>query len=250
MAVQGRTDFTYYAFFLGGDTYRRDTETILQNAARVAVLKSLTLMGKVLVSVPTTGTADAGNTAGSGTLTGLALIAGTLPRAGTWTVECVTAVANGGVFKLVDPSGNIIRNDLTMTVGAAAATTFYIPEAGVKFVLTDATDFAEGDKFTFAVAKVGKYVPFDPAAVNGAQIPAGIFVGDDITTAALVAGDVTGQPIVVHGVACLYDDSLLVLENGANLDTTVLAGGKTLRESLYGLGFLAKSTFDVTKLEN
>lgn len=248
--LQGRTDFTNYPLFLYGSTNARDNETILQDAGRVTVLKSQTLMARICVAAAAAGVADAGNAANTGTVTGVALIAGTLPKVGAWVLACTVAAANGGTFKLTDPDGNIVRNDLVMAAGAGLATTFYVPEVGLKFVITDgAVDFLVGEKFTVAITAVNKWAPFNPAAVNGAQIPRGIFIGDDIAAATLAAGDVVGQPILVYGHEAIFDDSQLTIENAATL-ATVLPGGDTVREALYKLGFFAKGATDVDYLEN
>jgi hypothetical protein len=249
MAVQGRTDQKNFPFFLAGSTLSRDAETLLQDAGRVIALAVYTLMARIACIVPTTGTADAGNT-GDGTVTVVGLIAGTLPRVGTWVLECIVATAHGGTFKLTDPGGNIVRNDLVLAAGAGLATEFYIPEVGLKFTITDAgTDFASGDIFTIAITAGTKWVPFSADGINGSQIPRGIFIGDDVTAAALVAGDVVNQPIIVAGVGAAFDSSLLVIEGGATLDT-VLANGQTVREALYALGFYAEETLDINVLEN
>lgn len=250
MAVQASSNQTNLPFVRSGVSLVRDGLTLLQDAARAAVLAVYTIMARVAVTVPTTGTADAGNAANTGTVTGVALIAGTLPRAGTWVLECIAAVANGGTFKLTDPGGNIVRNDLVMTVGAGTATTFYLPEVGLKFVITNgATDFSVGEKFTIAVTASGKWVPFNPAAVNGGQIPRGILLVDSVTAAALVAGDVTGQAILTGG-CCTVDSQQIVFDDGVSTLDTVLAGGKTVRDYLAEVGIFAEDTIDIDGYEN
>jgi len=98
-------------------------------------------------------TADGGNT-GDGTVT--AVTANDKAVSGSYNLECIEAVTNGGVFKLEDPSGNIVASDLTIDVGAGAATIFTV--AGLTFTITDgATDFAAGDKFTLAIETGGTY---------------------------------------------------------------------------------------------
>lgn len=249
MAVQSSTSNLNFPFILSGVSFVRDSLTLLQDAARTLVLAIYTIMAQVAVTVPTTGTADGGNT-GNGTVTGVALIAGLLPRVGTWTLECITAVADGGVFKLTDPGGNIIRNDLAMTAGAGLATTFYVPEVGLTFIITDAaTDFIVGDKFTIAVTASGKWVPFDPDAVNGAQIPRGILLSDSVTAAALVAGDVVDQAILTGG-GCTVDGQQIVFDDGVSTVDTVLAGGQTVRDALAIYGIFIEDTIDIDELEN
>lgn len=249
MSVQNSANQANFPFILAGLSLVRDGLTLLQDAGRVAALAVYTVMARVAVTVPTTGTADAGNT-GNGTVTGVALIAGTLPRAGTWVLECTAAVLNGGTFKLTDPGGNIIRNNLVLTAGAGVATTFYIPEVGLKFIITDgATDFIVGDKFTIAATASGKWVPFNPDAVNGGQIPRGILLVDNVTAAALVAGDVTGQTILTGG-ACTVDSQQIIFDDGVSTLDTVLAGGKTVRDYLAEIGIFSEDTIDIDGYEN
>lgn len=249
MTVQDRLDQTNFPFILQGTSLTQDNETLLQDAGRAAALAVFTILGRVAVTAPTTGTADAGNT-GDGTVTAVALIAGTLPREGTWELECTVAAANGGTFKLTDPGGNIVRNNLVMAAGAGASTVFYVPEAGLTFTITDgATDFIVGDLFTIAIAASGKWVPFDPDAVNGGQVPRGVLLVDSVTAAALVAGDVTGQAILV-GSNCMVDSQQLVFDDGVSTISTVLAGGQTVRDALASIGIFVESTIDIDALEN
>ncbi len=88
---------------------------------------------------------------GNGTLTALSVSSGAKPKPGAYTLECVTAVANGGVWKLTDPDGVVIDSALTMTPGVGVATVF-TNKAGLDFTLTDGTtDFGAGAKFTITV---------------------------------------------------------------------------------------------------
>lgn len=248
MAVQNSSNQSNFPFILSGVSLVRNGLTLLQDAGRAAVLAVYTVMARVAVTVPTTGTAGA-NT-GNGTVTGVALASGVLPRVGTWTLEAIAAVANGGTFKLTDPGGNIVRNNLVMTVGAGAATTFYLPEVGLTFIITDgSTDFIVGDKFTIAVAASGKWVPFKPDAVNGGQTPRGVLLVDSVTAAALVAGDVTGQSILTGG-ACTVDSQQIVFDDGVSTLDTVLAGGKTVRDYLADVGIFTEDTIDIDGYEN
>lgn len=93
--------------------------------------------------------ADGGNT-GDGTLTALKDIVGYAVAAGDWLLECTAAVANGGVWQLKNPAGEVVATGLTMTPGAGGATV--LTSNGLTFTLTDgATDFAEADFFTITV---------------------------------------------------------------------------------------------------
>lgn len=245
MTVQISTDNSIVPFIRSGITFAREAATIIQDAARTIALAFGTLMAKIPLILPTTGTADAGNT-GDGIVTAVAIALGKL-REGIYELECVTAVANGGTFKLTDPGGNIIANDLLMTAGAGVDTTFIVD--GMTFAITDgATDFIVGDLFTITATAAGKWTAFEEDEVNGAQIPLGIFLGGDILAATIVAGDVVNNPILVGG-NCTIDENQLVIEGTATLDS-ILANGKTIRDTLYEIGIFSEDTVDIDSYEN
>lgn len=239
MAYSGaQTDYGIGGFKVGGTLFSRYPETLEQDAGRATPMAQYTVMGKKKVTVPTTGTADGGNT-GDGTVTAVAA-AGPL-KIGTYTLEETFAVTNGGVFKLTDPDGNIIADNLTLRVGAGLATSFVV--GGLSFTITDgATDFAAGDKFTIAITALNKYVPLDPAGVDGSGEFAGIYIGDAILAATIVAGDVTVS-IVTNGDGAIVSSDKLVFENSAAL-TTILPSGKTLREEMAALDISVADRYD------
>jgi hypothetical protein len=247
MAVQARqnNDTTPFVLFTA-PAYREDDATIEQDAGRATVLAQFTLMAKKPVTIPTTMTADGGNT-GDGTVTAVAAAAGSTPIIGSWELECIRAVANGGVFKLTDPNGNIVATELEMVVGAGASTQFI--EAGLTFTITDgAADFIVGDLFTLAITANGKYVPFDPALVDGSGIPLSILMGEDIAAADLVAGDVVDQPVLFTGAK--IDEDKLVFDDGTTTLETVLSNGKTVRDELHDLGLIPTTTATASRAEN
>ncbi len=103
----------------------------------------------------------------------------------------------------------------------------------------------------------GKWVPFTDETVveTGAAVPQGIFLGDAVTAADLVAGDVVGQTILVGG-ALTYDDAQLVIENSKTLATIVKATTavdnvfvKTVGDLLEDKGMFAESTVDIAGFE-
>lgn len=98
------------------------------------------VLGRLNANVPATGVADGGNT-GDGTLTGVEQRRYT--RTGVYTVTCITAVTNGGVFSVLSPTGNYLPD---ATVGTA----YDVDE--IRFIINDgATDFIVGDLFTITV---------------------------------------------------------------------------------------------------
>jgi phage tail sheath gpL-like len=88
---------------------------------------------------------------GNGTLTALAVHAGSAPRPGIYTLTLVTVVANGGVWSLTDPLGTVITSTITQTPAPGGATVFS-NQGGLDFTITDGTtDFGLGATFAITV---------------------------------------------------------------------------------------------------
>ncbi len=154
----------------------------------------------------------AGTNTGDGTVTLASVIAGdTIPLVGAYNLEVVAAATNGGTFKLEDPNGAILANDLVMTAGAGAATVFYV--AGMTFTITDgATDFIVGDTFSLTVAADGDVVIFAEDGIGGAQVPSMVLTYDITTTGAedvgaraLVSGRVRRERLVIDAGGTVTD---------------------------------------------
>lgn len=161
-------------------------------------------------SVATAVTASAVTGTGNGTVTSATVVEGPIvPLVGAYVLTVITAVANGGVWKLVDPNGALIAGNLVMTVGAGAATIFEV--GGLRFTITDGgTDFAAGDTATLTVAADGKMVPFDPAGAGGAQIPLAVLTYEVTRTGAgnepiraMVSGSVLKPRLVIDSGATI-----------------------------------------------
>ena len=168
--------------------------------------------------------------------------------AGDWILTNTLAVAEGGVWSLTDPDGNVVATELAMTEGSGLLTVFVA--GGMIFTLTDgATDFDLADIFTITVTANGKWVPFDPTAVNGAEFPRGVLMVDNVTAAALVAGDVTDQTILIGG-ACTVDSDQLIFDDGTSTLDTVLRDGSTVRDALDAIGIFDENTVDIAGYEN
>lgn len=163
----------------------------------------------------------------------------------------VVAASEGGVWKLEDPNGNTIVTGLTMGGTPGGATVFN--EGGMTFTITDgSTDFAIGDIFLLTVTSVNKWVPYDPAGVNGEAVPKGIYDPEstigDITAAALVAADVTDMPILISGAR--FDRDKLVFENSGAYTDIVLGTSLTVEEYLRTFGLVAEDTISGSAAEN
>jgi hypothetical protein len=103
------------------------------------------------------------------------------------------------------------------------------------------------------IAATKKWVPFtDEAAVDGTALAKGIYVGDEIAAADLVAGDVVDVPIVVGGAAATFTKDDLVIENAKTLDTVVAAGAieaHRVEDDLNRIGLFAEDSVDIDEFE-
>ena len=197
-----------------------------------------TIMALKEVSDTVTVTADAGNT-GDGTVTAVSPAAGEIiPLIGDYNLECTFAVTNGGVFKLEDPNGNIVADNLTLRVGAGLATSFSV--AGLEFTITDgATDFAAGDKFALAVAADGDFVIFAVDGVGGAQEPRYVLREDYTSTG---AADIAGRVITAGKVK---SNRLIIDGSSAGVGIT-----DAIKDKLRHYGINPIDTKDLSQLDN
>ena len=162
-----------------------------------------TLLARKSVADTPIAAADGGNT-GNGTVTVLSVVTGpVVPLVGVYNLTNIEVVTNGGVFELTDPNGAIVAGNLTLTVGAGAATVFEV--AGLQFTVTDgSTDFALADFFTITVAADGKMVVFATDGAGGAQIPNAIATYDVVAAGAgneairaMIAGSVRKERLII-----------------------------------------------------
>lgn len=137
-----------------------------------------------------------------------------------------------------------IRDGIRYTEQATLA-----QDAGRSAVLAFGTVMAK-------VAATQKWVPFtSETATDGTSTPTGIFIGADVTAAALVAGDVLDAPILVGG-ACLVDNGQVVIENSKTLATVLTTGTTTViqiitvKDALAQVGIFVSDTVDITSFEN
>ena len=170
-----------------------------------------TILARKQVADAIAAVADVGNT-GDGTFTAGAVIAGdVVPLVGAYNLECITAATHGGVFKLEDPNGNIIANNLIMTAGAGLATIFSV--GGLTITVTDgATDFIVGDKAALTVVVDGDVVIFAVDGLGGAQIPSMVLTYKAVATGvedqaqrAMVSGQVRREKLVIDAGGSITD---------------------------------------------
>ena len=183
--------------------------------------------------------ADVGTPTGNGTVTLGTVVAGqVVPIVGAYVLECVEAIADGGVFKLEDPNGAQVAGNLTLTVGAGGATVF--EAAGLQFTVTDgSTNFALGDGYTLTVAVDGKMVPFATDGAGGAQIPKQV-IRDALT--ATGAGDLPCRPIVSGQVRA---GDLVIDGTAAGVGIT-----DAIIDQLRDFGIIAMATTQRAELDN
>ena len=103
------------------------------------------------------------------------------------------------------------------------------------------------------VAASQKWVPFThEAATNGTAHPQGIYIGDSIAGADIVAGDIPDVFILV-GKDVTVDVDQIVIENSKTLDTVITVGTtdlRTVRDHLATRGIFTEETVDISSFEN
>lgn len=173
---------------------------------------------------------------GDGTVTLATVQPGPIvPLVGIYSLVCTAAVAEGGVFKLLDPNGAEVANDITMTPGSGGATVINV--AGMEFTITDgAADFVAADAAPLTVAADGKAVVYAVAGVGGAQTPKMILTYEvvatgagDVQIRAMKSGRVRKERLVIDGSAAgvgITDAIIDALQDTSigTQDVTQLAG--------------------------
>lgn len=159
------------------------------------------ILARQLVDAAIVVTPDGANT-GDGVVTSSVVGVTETPEPGNWNLECTFAVAEGGVFKLEDPSGNIRANNLTLRVGAGLVTTFNV--AGLEIVVTEDTDYVAGDKYELAVVANDKLVPFLVGGPAGSGQPRAVLTypvtaagAGDEQIRAMVSGAVRMERLII-----------------------------------------------------
>lgn len=218
-----------------GDNYKKKEQTILSGED----ISLGMILGEVKYAAGAV-VADGGNT-GNGTVTVFALAAVGLPTVGDYILTCNTAVANGGIFTLVDPNGVTIDDSITIAAGPGGTVVF--TGTGITFTITDGgTDFVVADFFTITVdAGSGKLKQVVSTSIDGSQFPLYVAMSDidatggDIVRSVIAAGKVNLDKMVFAGVE--------------TIDTKVQ--NKTYYEYLREVGILVlTSDPDLTSFDN
>lgn len=125
---------------------------------------------------------------GNGTISGLSL--GPDAKLGTYRVECIEAITNGGAFKVVSPDGDEVA--VGYIVAGAGGTLVLSGQRQINLTITDSTtDFAVGDHFNVIVYKpatFGQACAWDPTTYDGRHMAAGVLYDAVNATAAAKAG--------------------------------------------------------------
>jgi len=204
-------------------TYKDD----VVNFGGAATYAEGTLLARRKVATAITPAAGGGNI-GDGTVTAAAVVGGpVVPLVGTYVLTCITAVTNGGIWKLEDPNGGLVAGYLPQTVGAGAATVFEV--GGLTFTITDgAADFVAGDTFNLPVVADGDLVPFAPAGVGGAQLPVAVLPyaltatgAGDLRARVLVGGKVNATRLIIDadGDGSNITDEILAQLRSAGIES-------------------------------
>lgn len=186
-----------------------------------------TVLGKYFVATSVTGAAVAGNT-GNGAI-GTVTSTGKATR-GTYIVRIETAMANSGVFSVINPSGAMIA---TGVVGTAFSNQ-------IAFTLADgATDFVVGDSFTVEVVGDYKYKMVEATATDGTAVACAIYISANdgsFGTSTIAATTDTSIIALVRGAAVVGKETLTY---GASVNTT--AEKTKLYSELESVGIICRT---------
>ncbi len=126
------------------------------------------ILGRKILATAVTSTPDGGNT-GDGVVDNQALSAQDAPaKVGDYLLTCVEAITNSGRFKLEDPDGKLLDDQIVVTVSG----TTVFQGHGLRFDIADgAADWAVADFITLATTADGALDSYDPAEFDGREIP-------------------------------------------------------------------------------
>jgi len=199
-----------------GETVRWSRENVVVLSGQNLAMG--TVLGKILYSIPTTGTAGEHNSGGA---TVTSVTGGAKTKKGVYTIECTSFTASPLAVEcsVTDPDGNVLPS--------ATAFGAYTSDQ-INFTLTDGSpNIAVGDYWTITVADGSGYVKgIDFDAVDGSQKAYGILVGDVDATSGNTAG-----------VAVVRDARFVA----ANLVYPTTSPAVTNSQKAYALAELAKN---------
>lgn len=160
--LAGVSDFIHSEY---DPTYTSEKRTLLAGVGGPRILPQFALAAAIALGAATV-TPGAVVGTGNGAIGVVTADAGA--EAGTYQVVIIEPAANGGVFEVIRPGGEL---DGTGAIGVAY-------NGRINFTLADgATDFVAGDRIPVVVSYAAgsqKIVRWDPTAVNGAQTIVGV----------------------------------------------------------------------------
>lgn len=244
---------------LGGEGKFKDDQVIEQDATRVAALAFLTVMSRKTSNqklVPLTNTNPA--------LTGAVLTCGANGgNIAAWqavgdgafkiTVDGTELDITGLVFTAVTALTDIVGILQTALAGKCGVAydevgdvfTFYSLTQGLpNSTITELSAGSAGTDISGAGFLNGLSGTGTVTAATGeasVAIPAGIYVGDDIAAATVVAGDVSDADLLV-GSDKMIDEDMIVLENSLTLESVIVDTGKTIRQELQDIGIYPRKS--------
>jgi hypothetical protein len=275
MTVMTITDNSNKPFFLGGgDRVVRSQETFLQESGRSAVLAPYTVVAKNSAGkwVPLSdvdvyqdsGFMTCGTLAGAYTdwdgvtdgsfsitvdgevinVTGLNFSTVTANTMIPFIINSHASVV--GKFRCVDVNGlgTIMRFE-SLKKGLGISSVSVLSAVGSGTDISAGTTGLNGRSGTGTVT----------AAVGDVYttIPAGIYIGTEISAAALVAGDVTKKQVCVGGFPVYVDKNQLVFENSQALTSVIKVNGLAVTVEDYlvnNLGIIAVDSVAIDAQEN
>lgn len=185
-----------------------------------------TVLGKYFVA--TSVTATAGTNTGNGAI-GTVTSTGKATR-GTYIVRIETAMANSGIFSVINPSGAMIA---TGVVGTAFSNQ-------IAFTLADgATDFVVGDSWTVEVVGDYKYKQVEATATDGTAVACAIYISANdgsFGTSTIAATTDTSIIALVRGAVIVGKETLTY---GASVNTT--AEKTKLYSELESVGIICRT---------
>jgi hypothetical protein len=222
-----RTDFQEED---GARAVEESEQGLLTSAAADTVLR-LTILARLLVAAGAIA-ADGGNT-GNGTITLFTIVAGDVPKVGTYQFILTAAL----IGKLVDPDGDDIASDIALNDG----TTTVISAGGLQFTITDGgTAFVATDFFTIIVgAGTGNYAFFAPAGAGGVQLPKVVSLSEVVAAG---AGD---DPVGVMLKGKIREDRLIIDGSAAGVGIT-----DAIKDQLRDYGIIVEPATETAALDN
>lgn len=255
MAQETKLTLTTFPWDLGGDGVVETAKTILQDAGRSTVLAFLTVMAQKQSDGKLIPLTDI-----NPNLTSASMLCGTSGAVAVYQfADAEFAINIDGTLTdiQVDMTAIVAITDVASAINTVSlglgvhcsyneqtnAFTFTSLKKGLPastITVLTAVSGGTGTDISGASELNGLTAVGTVTAATGevtASIPSGIFMGDDVLAATIVAGDVTNQHLLISGRndGKYLDEDLIILENSLTLASIITATGKTIRQHLQEL---------------